>query len=96
MDALKQISRARERDAFDRSIDALTVRPRKLIEDEPASPQYIKTVWGVGYVFNSATRGYANRPHASAARAAVNRVRGWGFRLASVSDSCTAARWQRS
>jgi two-component system, OmpR family, phosphate regulon response regulator OmpR len=50
----EQGGRSRERDAFDRSIDVLVVRIRKLIEADPAKPEYIKTVWGVGYVFNSA------------------------------------------
>lgn len=50
----EQGGKPRERDAFDRSVDVLIVRIRKLIETDPANPEYIKTVWGVGYVFNSA------------------------------------------
>jgi two-component system, OmpR family, phosphate regulon response regulator OmpR len=44
----------RERDAFDRSIDVQIVRLRKVIEHNPAEPVFIKTVWGVGYVFSHA------------------------------------------
>ena len=41
-----------ERDPFDRSIDVRVTRLRHKIEDEPTHPQFIKTVWGVGYQFN--------------------------------------------
>jgi len=37
--------------ATDRSIDVQVLRLRRLIEDEPAAPRYIQTVWGVGYLF---------------------------------------------
>ena len=40
-----------ERDPFDRSIDVRVTRLRKKIEDDPASPAYIRTVWGQGYLF---------------------------------------------
>ncbi|NWG39079.1 MAG: response regulator [Hydrogenophilaceae bacterium] len=40
-----------ERDPFDRSIDVRVNRLRKKIEDDPANPRYIKTVWGQGYLF---------------------------------------------
>jgi two-component system OmpR family response regulator/two-component system phosphate regulon response regulator OmpR len=40
-----------ERDPFDRSIDVRVNRLRKRIEDDPANPRYIKTVWGQGYLF---------------------------------------------
>jgi DNA-binding response OmpR family regulator len=40
-----------ERDPFDRSIDVRVNRLRKKIEDDPANPCYIKTVWGQGYLF---------------------------------------------
>ena len=26
-------------------------RPRKIVEDDPAKPKHIQTVWGFGYVF---------------------------------------------
>ena len=40
-----------ERHPFDRSIDVRVARLRHKIEDDPARPQYIRTVWGVGYQF---------------------------------------------
>lgn len=36
----------------DNTIMALISRLRKKIEDNPDSPQYIQTVWGIGYRFN--------------------------------------------
>lgn len=50
-DRLMELARGREYDAFDRSIDVQVSRLRKLIEEEPAHPRYIQTVWGYGYVF---------------------------------------------
>lgn len=41
-----------ERDPFDRSIDVRVTRLRHKIEDDPAHPKFVKTVWGVGYQFN--------------------------------------------
>lgn len=43
-----------ERDPFDRSIDVRVNRLRKKIETDIASPRYIKTVWGQGYLFSPA------------------------------------------
>ena len=48
---LAQLARGREFEPFDRSLDVQISRLRKLIEQDPASPRYIQTVWGVGYVF---------------------------------------------
>lgn len=42
-----------ERDPFDRSIDVRVTRLRKKIEDDPANPAYIRTVWGQGYLFST-------------------------------------------
>ncbi len=50
-DRLAELARGREYSAFDRSLDVQISRLRKLIEDDPARPRYIQTVWGVGYVF---------------------------------------------
>ena len=44
----------RDRDPFDRSIDVRVTRLRHKIEDDPAKPQFIRTVWGVGYQFTPA------------------------------------------
>ena len=48
---LAQLARGREFEPFDRSLDVQISRLRKLIEQDAASPRYIQTVWGVGYVF---------------------------------------------
>jgi len=48
---LAQLSRGREFEPFDRSLDVQISRLRKLIETDPANPRMIQTVWGVGYVF---------------------------------------------
>jgi DNA-binding response OmpR family regulator len=40
-----------DRDPFDRSIDVRVTRLRHKIEDDPAEPRLIRTVWGVGYQF---------------------------------------------
>ena len=48
---LAQLSRGREFEPFDRSLDVQVSRLRKLIEQDHTSPRHIQTVWGVGYVF---------------------------------------------
>ena len=48
---LAQLSRGREFEPFDRSLDVQVSRLRKLIETDPSNPRMIQTVWGVGYVF---------------------------------------------
>ncbi len=48
---LAQLARGREFEPFDRSLDVQISRLRKLIEEDAASPRYLQTVWGVGYVF---------------------------------------------
>ena len=50
-DKLMELARGREYDVFDRAIDVQISRLRKLVEDDPARPRYIQTVWGFGYVF---------------------------------------------
>jgi two-component system phosphate regulon response regulator OmpR len=40
-----------ERSPFDRSIDVRVTRLRSKIEPDPSNPQYIKTIWGKGYMF---------------------------------------------
>jgi two-component system phosphate regulon response regulator OmpR len=50
-DKLMELARGREYEVFDRSIDVQISRLRKLVEDDPAHPRYIQTVWGHGYVF---------------------------------------------
>lgn len=50
-DKLMELARGREYDVFDRSIDVQVSRLRKLVEEDPAKPRYLQTVWGFGYVF---------------------------------------------
>ena len=45
------LSRGRRWESFDRSIDVLISRLRRILEDDPAHPRYLQTVWGHGYVF---------------------------------------------
>jgi two-component system, OmpR family, phosphate regulon response regulator OmpR len=40
-----------ERSPYDRSIDVRVTRLRRKIEPDPASPVFIRTVWGRGYMF---------------------------------------------
>ncbi len=47
MDALRGV----ECDAFNRSIDITMSRLRQKLKDNPKNPDFIKTVWGTGYVF---------------------------------------------
>ncbi len=50
-DKLMALARGREQGPFDRAIDVQVSRLRKLMENDPAQPRYIQTVWGFGYVF---------------------------------------------
>ena len=50
-DRLMTLARGREQGPFDRAIDVQVSRLRKLVEVDPASPRYLQTVWGFGYVF---------------------------------------------
>ncbi len=50
-DKLMNLARGRDYNALERSIDVQVSRLRRLIEDDPAKPRYIQTIWGVGYVF---------------------------------------------
>ncbi|MBC3879921.1 two-component system response regulator OmpR [Undibacterium sp. LX40W] len=54
---LMELARGREYEVFDRSLDVQISRLRKLIEVDPTNPQYIQTVWGLGYVFISDGQG---------------------------------------
>ena len=47
---LAQLSRGREFEPFDRSLDVQISRLRKMLESDASTPRYIQTVWGVGYV----------------------------------------------
>jgi len=50
-DSLIELLKGYERSPFDRSIDVRVTRLRKKIEPNPEHPQYIRTVWGKGYMF---------------------------------------------
>ncbi len=50
-DQLMSLARGREHEAFDRSMDVMLSRLRRLIEDDPKNPRWLQTVWGHGYVF---------------------------------------------
>lgn len=50
-DMLMDLTRGREWDALDRSIDAQVVRLRRKLEADPKNPKLIKSVRGAGYVF---------------------------------------------
>jgi two-component system, OmpR family, phosphate regulon response regulator OmpR len=50
-DKLVSLTKGAGIDAFDRSIDVMVVRLRKLLEDDPRQPRWLQTVWGVGYMF---------------------------------------------
>ena len=50
-DQLLTLTRNREWEPFDRSIDIRIARVRRKIEDDPAHPQAIRTVRGSGYMY---------------------------------------------
>lgn len=50
-DKLMELTKGREFEIFDRSIDVQISRLRKLLEIDPSQPRHIQTVWGFGYVF---------------------------------------------
>ena len=51
-DTLVDLLKGYEREPFDRTIDIRVGRLRRKIEPDPANPIYIRTVRGVGYLFN--------------------------------------------
>lgn len=53
-DYLFELTRSGEFDAFDRAVDIQIGRIRKKMGDDPKTPQFIKTVRGIGYMFCSA------------------------------------------
>ncbi|SEJ40033.1 two-component system response regulator OmpR [Azotobacter beijerinckii] len=61
-DRLIELSRGRDHEASDRSIDVQVMRLRRAIEDDPAQPRYIRTVWGLGYVFMPDGRAEERQP----------------------------------
>ena len=55
-DQLLDLTQGRELAAFERSIDNHVSRLRKKIEEDPAIPKLIKTVWGGGYMLAADVR----------------------------------------
>jgi len=53
-DRLLDLAHNRDNEPFDRSIDVRITRLRKKIERDPAKPDTIKTIRGVGYIFVTA------------------------------------------
>jgi two-component system OmpR family response regulator len=53
-DQLLDLARGRSASALDRSIDTQVSRLRRKLEQDPADPRIIKTVWGGGYIFTPA------------------------------------------
>lgn len=53
-DLLMDLMKGYERSPFDRSIDVRVTRLRRKIELDPAAPEYVRTVWGEGYLFTPA------------------------------------------
>jgi two-component system phosphate regulon response regulator OmpR len=54
-DRILTLTRNREWDPYDRSIDIRIARIRRKIEFDPENPQVIRTVRGVGYMYVPAT-----------------------------------------
>jgi two-component system phosphate regulon response regulator OmpR len=50
-DQILQELRGMDCDAFNRSVDIAVSRLRQKLNDDPKSPDFIKTVWGTGYIF---------------------------------------------
>jgi len=50
-DSLIERLKGYERSPYDRSIDVRVTRLRKKIEPQPEHPQFIRTIWGKGYMF---------------------------------------------
>jgi len=50
-DQIMRLSKGKELDVFDRSIDVQISRLRRLIETDPNNPKFLQTKWGFGYIF---------------------------------------------
>lgn len=48
---IMNLSRPRDRDPFDRSVDLRVMRLRKKVEPDPEHPRYIRTIRNEGYIF---------------------------------------------
>ncbi|WP_026376207.1 two-component system response regulator OmpR [Aestuariibacter salexigens] len=61
-DKLMNLARGRDYSALERSIDVQVSRLRRMLEEDPANPRYIQTVWGLGYVFVPDGESDSNNP----------------------------------
>ncbi len=61
-DRLLTLTRNREWEPFDRSIDIRITRLRRKIEDDPESPRTIRTVRGAGYMYVPPRRATGHGP----------------------------------
>ena len=50
-DRIVELLSSGQRSPFDRSVDVRVTRLRSKIEPDPSAPDYIRTVWGKGYMF---------------------------------------------
>jgi two-component system OmpR family response regulator len=50
---LLDLTKGRDAEVFDRSVDNQVSRLRRKLELDPKNPRYIKTVWGGGYMFTT-------------------------------------------
>ncbi len=50
-DRLIDLLKGYDRSPFDRSIDVRVTRLRRKVEADPGQPQFIRTIWGEGYLF---------------------------------------------
>ena len=50
-DRIVELLSSGQRSPFDRSVDVRVTRLRSKIETDPSAPDYIRTVWGKGYMF---------------------------------------------
>ncbi len=81
-DRILTLTRNREWDPYDRSIDIRIARLRRKVEADPENPQAIRTVRGVGYMFvpaagvapGAACGGALFQPCNSRAPAAISRA----------------------
>lgn len=48
---LIELAFGRDHEISDRAVDVQILRLRRIVESDPASPRFIQTVWGFGYVF---------------------------------------------
>lgn len=58
-DRLIDLLKGYERSPYDRSIDIRVARLRRKLEQDPSNPQFIRTIWGEGYLFSPQGQSYS-------------------------------------